>query len=84
MGAYAFVLFALVGLGLRSQYLDKHDAGVAQQLVKQRLEEEEYSGESQVGWNFSQIIREDHSKLIRLGLEGWFRRLQALQVLLCS
>jgi mono/diheme cytochrome c family protein len=42
MGAYAFVLFALVGLGLRSQYLDKHDAGVAQQLAKQRSAEEEY------------------------------------------
>src|ERR1700720_527189 len=42
MGAYVFVLFALVGLGLRSQYLDKHDAGVAQQLAKQRSEEEEY------------------------------------------
>ena len=42
MGAYAFVLFALVGLGLRSQYLDTHDAGVAQQLAKQRSEEEEY------------------------------------------
>jgi ubiquinol-cytochrome c reductase cytochrome b subunit len=42
MGAYAFVLFALVGLGLRSQYVDNHDAGVAQQLAKQRLEEREY------------------------------------------
>jgi ubiquinol-cytochrome c reductase cytochrome b subunit len=42
MGAYAFVLFALVGLGLRSQYLDKHDPGVAQQLVKQETEENEY------------------------------------------
>jgi mono/diheme cytochrome c family protein len=42
MGAYAFVLFALVGLGLRSQYLDLHDAGVAQQLAKQRSEEEDY------------------------------------------
>src|SRR4029077_799530 len=28
IGAYAFVLFALVGLGLRSQYLDKHDPGI--------------------------------------------------------
>jgi ubiquinol-cytochrome c reductase cytochrome b subunit len=43
MGAYAFVLFALVGLGLRSQYLDKHDPGVAQQLAKQKTEEEEYT-----------------------------------------
>ncbi len=31
-----------VGLGLRSQYLDKHDAGVSQQLAKQKTEEEEY------------------------------------------
>jgi cytochrome c len=47
MGAYAFVLFALLGLGLglglRSQYVDKHDAGVAQQLAKQKTEEEEYT-----------------------------------------
>jgi ubiquinol-cytochrome c reductase cytochrome b subunit len=42
MGAYAFVLFALVGLGLRSQYLDKHDPSVAKQLVKQETEEVEY------------------------------------------
>jgi ubiquinol-cytochrome c reductase cytochrome b subunit len=42
MGAYAFVLFVLVGLGLRSQYLDKHDPGVAQQLAKQKTEEDEY------------------------------------------
>ena len=42
MGAYAFVLFALAGLGLRSQYLDKHDPGVAQQLAKQKSEENEY------------------------------------------
>jgi ubiquinol-cytochrome c reductase cytochrome b subunit len=42
MGAYAFVLFSLVGLGLRSQYLDSHDASVAQQLAKQRTEEAEY------------------------------------------
>ncbi len=34
MGAYAFVLVALLGLGLRSQYVDKHDPGVAQQLAK--------------------------------------------------
>src|SRR5467141_4762128 len=39
----AFVLFALLGLGLRSQYVDKHDAGVAQQLAKQKTEEEEYT-----------------------------------------
>jgi ubiquinol-cytochrome c reductase cytochrome b subunit len=42
MSAYAFVLFALAGLGLRSQYLDKHDEGVAQQLAKQKTEEEDY------------------------------------------
>lgn len=43
MGAYAFVVFALVGLGLRSQYLDRHDNGVAQQLAKQRAEEDAYA-----------------------------------------
>jgi ubiquinol-cytochrome c reductase cytochrome b subunit len=43
MGAYAFVLCALVGLGLRSQYVDKHDPGVGQQLAKQETEEEEYT-----------------------------------------
>jgi ubiquinol-cytochrome c reductase cytochrome b subunit len=43
MGAYAFVLFGLIGLGLRSRYLDVHDPGVAQQLAKQRAEEAEYS-----------------------------------------
>jgi ubiquinol-cytochrome c reductase cytochrome b subunit len=42
MGAYVFVLCVLVGLGLRSQYIDKHDAGVAQQLAKQSAEEKEY------------------------------------------
>jgi ubiquinol-cytochrome c reductase cytochrome b subunit len=43
MGAYAFVVFSLVGLGLRSQYLDRHDPGVAQQLAKQNAEESEYA-----------------------------------------
>jgi len=43
MGAYAFVVFALVGLGLRSQYLDRHDAGVAQQLAKQEADEDDYA-----------------------------------------
>ncbi len=43
MGSYAFVLFVLLGLGLRSQFLDRHDPGVAQQLAKQGAEEEEYS-----------------------------------------
>jgi ubiquinol-cytochrome c reductase cytochrome b subunit len=42
MGSYAFVMFVLVGLGLRSQYLDKHDPGVAQQLAKQETEENDY------------------------------------------
>jgi ubiquinol-cytochrome c reductase cytochrome b subunit len=42
MGGYAFVLFSLVGLGLRSQYLDRHEPGVAQQLAKQKIEEAEY------------------------------------------
>jgi mono/diheme cytochrome c family protein len=43
MGGYAFVVFMLLGLGLRSQYLDRHDPGVAQQLAKQKAEEEEYA-----------------------------------------
>jgi ubiquinol-cytochrome c reductase cytochrome b subunit len=43
MAAYAFVVFSLVGLGLRSQYLDQHDPGVAQQLAKQMAEENEYA-----------------------------------------
>ena len=43
MGACAFVVFTLVGLGLRSQYLDRHDTGVAQQLEKQKIEESEYA-----------------------------------------
>ncbi|MGA9041235.1 MAG: cytochrome b N-terminal domain-containing protein [Terriglobales bacterium] len=43
MGAYAFLLLSLVGLALRSQYLDRHDSGVAQQLAKQKAEENEYS-----------------------------------------
>src|ERR1700730_4412238 len=43
IGAYAFVVFVLLGLGLRSEYLDKHDPGVAQQLAKQQSEEDEYA-----------------------------------------
>ncbi len=43
MTAYGVVVFALIGLGLRSQYLDRHDAGVAQQLAKQAVEEAEYA-----------------------------------------
>ena len=42
MGAYGFVLLALVGLGLRSQYLDNHDPSVAQQLAKQKAEEQDF------------------------------------------
>jgi ubiquinol-cytochrome c reductase cytochrome b subunit len=42
MGAYAFVMLTLLGLGFRSQYLDNHDAGVAQQLAKQKAEEQEF------------------------------------------
>lgn len=42
MGAYVFVMCMLIGLGLRSEYLDKHDPAVAQQLAKQAKEEEEY------------------------------------------
>jgi ubiquinol-cytochrome c reductase cytochrome b subunit len=42
MGAYAFVMCTLIGLGLRSEYLDKHDPGVAQQLAKQKTEEGQY------------------------------------------
>lgn len=42
MGSYAFLLFSLVGLGLRSNYLDKHDPNVSQQLAKQEKEEHEY------------------------------------------
>ncbi len=42
MGAYVFLMFGLVGLGLRSVYQDKHDPSVAEQLAKQKIEEEEY------------------------------------------
>jgi ubiquinol-cytochrome c reductase cytochrome b subunit len=42
MGAYAFVLFTLIGLGLRSEYQDKHDPSVAQQLAKQEQAEKDY------------------------------------------
>jgi ubiquinol-cytochrome c reductase cytochrome b subunit len=43
MGAYVFVAASLVGLGLRSQYLDRHDPGITQQLAKQRAEEDDYA-----------------------------------------
>ena len=42
MTAYAVVALSLIGLGMRSQYSDRADAGVAQQLVKQDDEEETY------------------------------------------
>jgi ubiquinol-cytochrome c reductase cytochrome b subunit len=42
MTSYAFVMLTLVGLSLRSQYLDKHDVGVAQQLAKQNADEKEF------------------------------------------
>ena len=42
MGAYVFVMCTLIGLGLRSEYLDKHDPPVAQQLAKQETEEKDY------------------------------------------
>ena len=46
MGAYLFVMFALLGLGLRSEYVDKHDPGVAKQLALQETEEDEYMRKS--------------------------------------
>jgi ubiquinol-cytochrome c reductase cytochrome b subunit len=42
MISYTFVMLTLVGLALRSQYVDKHDASVAAQLAKQKTEEKEY------------------------------------------
>src|SRR5271168_1927730 len=42
MTSYDFVMLMLVGLALRSQYLDQHDVGVAQQLAKQKTEEDAY------------------------------------------
>ncbi|MGA7916107.1 MAG: cytochrome b N-terminal domain-containing protein [Candidatus Acidiferrales bacterium] len=42
MGAYIFIMGALIGLGLRSKYLDRHDPQVAEQLAKQKTEEAEY------------------------------------------
>ena len=42
MGAYAFVMFGLIGLGFLSVYQDRHDPSVAQQLAKQKIEEQEY------------------------------------------
>jgi ubiquinol-cytochrome c reductase cytochrome b subunit len=42
MAAYLFVICALVGLALRSEYLDHHDPAVAQQLAKQKAEEVAY------------------------------------------
>lgn len=45
MGAYAFVMCTLVGLGLRSEYLDKHDPAVARQRDKQVNDEKAYMHE---------------------------------------
>jgi ubiquinol-cytochrome c reductase cytochrome b subunit len=42
MSAYLFVMCALIGLGLRSKYLDRRDPEIAQQLAKQKAEEVEY------------------------------------------
>ena len=42
MTSYGFVMLMLVGLALRSQYLDQHDVGVTQQLAKQKTEEDAY------------------------------------------
>lgn len=42
MGAYVFVFASVLGLGMRSRYLDMHDPGVAQQLAKQKVEETAY------------------------------------------
>ncbi|MGA7224779.1 MAG: cytochrome b N-terminal domain-containing protein [Candidatus Acidiferrales bacterium] len=41
-GAYIFIMGALIGLGLCSKYLDRHDPQVAEQLAKQKTEEAEY------------------------------------------
>ncbi|HEV7217974.1 MAG: cytochrome b N-terminal domain-containing protein [Terriglobales bacterium] len=43
MASYGVVVLAFVGLGLRSQYLDRHDSGVAQQLAKQVADEADYA-----------------------------------------
>ncbi len=43
MSSYIFLILALVGLGLRSGYVDRHDWGVTQQLAKQKAEEDEYA-----------------------------------------
>lgn len=43
MGAYTFVVFSLLGLGFRSQYLDRHDPTVAQQLARQNAEQDAYA-----------------------------------------
>ena len=45
MAAYAFLVCGLIGLGWRSQYLDRHDPGVAQQLAKQRAQEDTYASQ---------------------------------------
>jgi ubiquinol-cytochrome c reductase cytochrome b subunit len=42
MIAYVFLIASLIGLGLRSQYLDQHDPSVAAQLAKQAAEEKSF------------------------------------------
>jgi ubiquinol-cytochrome c reductase cytochrome b subunit len=42
MIAYVFLFGTLIGLGIRSKYLDQHDHGVAQQLAKQNSDEDDY------------------------------------------
>lgn len=41
-GAYVFLMCSLVGLSLRSEYVDKHDKAVSQQLAKQQAAEDAY------------------------------------------
>ncbi len=43
MASYIFLICMLVGLGMRSNYVDRHDSSVAQQLAKQKAEENEYA-----------------------------------------
>ena len=42
MISYAFLMLLLIGLGLRSQYADAHDAPVALQLAKQKAEQDAF------------------------------------------
>ncbi len=43
MASYIFLVCVLLGLGVRSEYVDRHDSSVAQQLGKQKAEENEYA-----------------------------------------